>query len=241
MIQQGEKRFSGTIGEDYDETFKLICPHLEELEESVALGIISSLKDFESGKSLKILDLGAGDGLTSKPILQKIENIDLYAVDNEDLMLSQFEKNLSEYSSKVQIVCEDALVYLRQKEDHFFDAIGSCFVIHNWQQEYRLEVLKEIYRVLRPGGVFVNADKLAEPRPRHEEVFLKQLTLVIDEYTKVGRSDLMREWIVHYLEDNIPGVLWFESEAIDQLKSLGFSEIKNTFRCDLEATLVAVK
>ena len=119
------------------------------------------------------------------------------------------------------------MAYLQSVEDHFFDAVSSCFVIHNWKDDYRLSVLREVYRVLKPGGIFANGDKIAEPRPRHDEVLLKQIALFVDAYTSVNRPDLLREWVVHYLEDNIPGVLWFESEAIKQLRSIGFCSVKN--------------
>ena len=240
MNNKGD-RFAGAIGEDYDDTFRLICPHLDQLEGSVADALQPIFDKCQTGDRPLVLDLGCGDGLTAKPILDRYSSAFIYALDNEKQMLSQFEDNLSQDAKRFKIVCEDALDYLQSVETGYFDAIGSCFVIHNWPDEYRLKVLDEIYRVLKSGGIFVNADKVAEPRPRHDEVFLKQLTLVIDTYSKAKRLDLLREWTVHYLEDNIPGVLWFESEAIKQLESRGFLSVARTFRYDLEATLVATK
>lgn len=236
-----DKRFSGVIGEDYDCTFRPICPHLDQLEASVS-DAIQPLFDKSSGSNpLRVLDLGCGDGLTAKPILERFENVFLTALDCEQQMLSQFEINLAGYRSKFETIYQDAFSYLSSLPDASFDAIVSCFVLHNWKEEYRLQILKELFRVIRPGGIFVNADKIAEPRPRHDQVFLKQLTLVIDTYSKLNRYDLLREWVVHYLEDNIQGVLWFESEAIKQLSLFGFEDIRKTFRYDLEATLVARK
>ncbi len=105
---------------------------------------------------------------------------------------------------------------------------------YHWRDKYRLEVLQEIYRVLSPHGVFVNGDKIAEPRPRHDEVLLEQIRLCIDAYAKENRPDLLRAWVVHYLEDNISGVLWFEAEAIEQLKQVGFKSVKKPFDVNLK-------
>ncbi len=240
--KEEDNRFSGAIGEDYDATFPLICPHLDQLEQSVADAFLS-LRKSDPNRKLKILDLGSGDGLTAVPILNTITNIDLTALDNESKMLGHMEAKLGNtfQTSSINYVCEDALSYLQKCQEATFDCIGSCFVIHNMHEDYRRELIKEIYRVLKVNGIFANADKLAEPQPHHGQVFLKQLTLVIDAYTAANRPDLLREWVLHYLEDNIPGVVWFESDAIMDLKNAGFTSVSNTFRYDLEATLVAVK
>jgi ubiquinone/menaquinone biosynthesis C-methylase UbiE len=235
-------RFAGVIAEDYDATFRLICPHLDQLQQSVADALMP-LRQRVLDRNLKILDLGCGDGLTSRVMLKTIKGVDLVALDNEPQMILQIKENLGDSygSSSIVFVLEDALSFLQKCEDASLDGIGSCFVLHNCHEDYRRKVLHEIYRVLKQSGVFVNADKLAQPQPLHGQTFLKQLTLVIDSYTAAGRLDLMREWIVHYLEDNIPGRLWFESDAVHDLKMAGFTTIENTFRYDLEATLVAVK
>jgi ubiquinone/menaquinone biosynthesis C-methylase UbiE len=235
-------RFAGVLGEDYDATFRLICPHLDRLEQSVADAFIS-LRHRIAGRNLKLLDLGCGDGLTSQAILNTIKGIELVALDSEPQMIHRMREKFlhSGEVPSITFVLEDSLTFLQQCDEASFDGVGSCFVLHNCDEVYRRKVLNEIYRVLKPEGVFANADKLAQPQPLHGQTFLKQLTLVIDSYTAAGRLDLLREWIVHYLEDNIPGRLWFEADAIQDLRTAGFNRVVNTFRYDLEATLVAVK
>lgn len=237
-----DHRFSGPIADDYDATFRLICPHLDELEQSVGNALLR-LKDGVLTRPLKILDLGCGDGLTSKVLLETLGSIELVALDNEPKMLEQAKQQLRGSPGARSVIYEeaDALEFLRRVQDGAFDGIGSCFVLHNFEDEYRREVLREIFRVLVPGGLFANADKVAEPQPQHGRIFLKQLTVIIDTYLGSGRPDLMREWVLHYLEDNIPGRLWIEADAIGDLGDAGFKEIEKTFRYDLEATLVARK
>ena len=39
-----DARFSGVLGDDYDETFRLICPHLDKLEASVGNSLVELYK-----------------------------------------------------------------------------------------------------------------------------------------------------------------------------------------------------
>ena len=64
-------RFSGVIADDYDATFRLVCPHLDQLEQSVADAFIP-LRQGIQNRNLKLLDIGSGDGLTSRVILDTI-------------------------------------------------------------------------------------------------------------------------------------------------------------------------
>lgn len=240
-----DSRFSGILGDDYDDTFKLICPHLEKLEASVGDSLVELYKKSPDRK-VNVLDLGAGDGLTTIAILDSDRPYNLInkliALDNEPNMLGQLTSNVSaKYPlAPLELIQEDALTYLKECESESFDFIGSCFVLHNFLDNYRQEVLAEIFRVLKPKGVFSNADKFAQEQPKHAQTLKQQIQLVIDSYLDANRPDLMREWILHYLDDEIPGRIWFEHEARQQLEHNGFRVIK-TFRHGMEATLEAWK
>lgn len=183
-----KNRFAGVISENYDETIRLICPHLNALEQSVADGLHEIFDKPRMGKPFRVLDLGCGDGLTSISILEKFsEDVELIAVDNEPKMLEQFRTNLSSFESAITLICDDALAYLRNIKPSYFDGVASCFVLHNWDDSYRLDVLREIYRVLHPGGIFVNADKIGQSRPLYEQTLLKEITLILDSYIEANR------------------------------------------------------
>mgnify|MGYP003684883837 CR=1 FL=1 len=60
-------------------------------------------------------------------------------------------------------------------------------------------------------------------------------------FSKENRQDLQKEWTQHYLDDNQKHKVMFESIAIKQMKNLGFKEVKNIFREQMEATIIAIK
>jgi methylase of polypeptide subunit release factors len=104
-------RFAGAIGEDYEATFKLVCPHLEDLEHSVAKALLPLVERNAKSQLIKILDIGCGDGITAKAILNTLENIELTILDNEQQMIDQARKNLKVFSSSLVVVQDDALSF----------------------------------------------------------------------------------------------------------------------------------
>ena len=60
-----------------------------------------------------------------------------------------------------QFVEADALGFLRGLPDASLDVVSSNYAVHNFLDDYRREFLTEIFRVLKPGGLFVNGDRYA--------------------------------------------------------------------------------
>ena len=52
-----------------------------------------------------------------------------------------------------------------------WDAIVSALAIHHLSHEQQRELLERIRPVLRPGGVFVNAEQVAGPTERFDQLY----------------------------------------------------------------------
>lgn len=226
-------RFKDKFGEEYD-LFKFAMPHYDELQNSVG----KTLKDFFAGsaqKAIKVLEIGYGSGITSKIILESDPRIFLVGMDNETVMFAQTEHRLKLLSkSRYELCSQDALEFIQKQPDQSFDAVASAFVIHNFLNDYRLEVLKEIYRVLKPNGIFVNADKIADSDPqKHVENIAWQINQ-FKVFEKIGKPELNTQWTKHYEEDEKPNRVLIEGELIQKLRDLGFktAEIKKRWHAD---------
>ena len=99
--------------------------------------------------------------------------------------------------------------------------------------------MTEIYRVLKSGGLFINADKYAydgeKEHTKHSQWQLQQFEI----FDKINRPDLKNAWTKHYLDDEKPEIRMQEGEFREILNSLGFIEIEKIYRKHMEAVIVA--
>ncbi|MEA3515216.1 MAG: class I SAM-dependent methyltransferase [Nanoarchaeota archaeon] len=237
-----DKRFKGNAGTEYG-LFKLACPHFQKLEN--ALGkIIKEQFQSNSFEEIKILEIGCGPGYTTLIILDSDNRTRIIAVDNEPVMIKQAKEILNKFikNNRVELIEYDALKFLKKQSSDSFDVFASGFTLHNFTKDYREKVIKEIYRVLKQGGIFVNADKYAlDDKSEHKQSLNWQLQQFKEGYSRINRPDLIEEWTNHYLEDDKPEVIMKESESIKSMSKIGFKNIKLLFRKQMEAILFAKK
>ncbi len=232
-------RYNNDIEED--RLFRLTAPHYDEMQETIAKEI-RTVFGTRSSETLSMLEIGCGTGLTTEIILRADPRIYLRVIDNDAGIVEAAQVRFEDRETdRLSIDCADALEYLKQQEGESFDAVLSAMVLHNLSAEYRKQVYAEIWRVLRKEGLFMNVDKYAQADEReHQEALAWQLEQfkIFDEE---GRPDQHEKWSKHYLEDEEPGVILRELDFILDLKSLGFSDIKKVYRCQMEASYFARK
>jgi len=232
--------FEGKLGEEYELLLKAI-PHYTALEESAGLTLRRNLQDITRDR-LKVVEIGCGTGITTPYILEADSRISLTCIDNERIMIDQAKKRTysTENRNKIRFLVRDAQEYFKSLPQNSLDAVVSAWVLHNIPEDIRSELLQDIYRSLRIGGIFVNADKIAQDGKEHERQLKWQLDR-LKVYDTIGRSDYRAEWEAHYKFDNQPGIIWRKSRLISDLSTAGFKVIQKTFRKHMEATYVAKK
>ncbi len=225
-------RFSGVIGEEYV-LFEKAVPYIVEFESKIheTLGA-----DFEGNA----LEIGCGNGFTTARIIDFCKNLKITCVDNEKKMTEQFCKNFKKEISegKINLVFGDALEIINKIESKKFDAVVSALTIHNFDKEYRHDFLKEVFRILKKRGLFINADKYAHDDTREHERAIKWQW---QKYAEVFDKKLAEEWIKHDKEDEKSEKIMKEPESILALKNIGFSEIKIIYRKNMHAVIKAKK
>ena len=219
-----EQRFHNKLGEEY-ELFQLVLPHYNDLQNSVGNLIKENFVNSNLNK-IEVLEIGFGSGVTSKVILSSDNRVYLTAIDDEPIMLSKAVENLEQFDkSRFNLQIVDALKFLEKTGDNSFDAIASAWVLHNFTKEYRSKVLNEIYRVIKPGSIFINADKIeVTDRKEHQKNMEWQLSQ-FEIFEKNGRPELKKEWTDHYFEDGKPERVLIENEFISEIKQIGFKSI----------------
>jgi ubiquinone/menaquinone biosynthesis C-methylase UbiE len=146
-----EEEACGTSPELIKEEDKYSKDWFEEVEEyrySVE-PFIHSIAQFTRHRGKKVLEIGVGAG--SDHLNWAKAGADLFGVDLTERGVETTRKRLKLYDlkSNLQRIDAENLPF----EDNYFDIIYSWGVIHH--SEDPDQIIKEIYRVLKPGGKFL--------------------------------------------------------------------------------------
>lgn len=107
----------------------------------------------------RVLDLGAGPGSLTVQLLEAFPQAEIIALDFDPTMLLLARQRLSPYGARARLLSAN----LRQPAwpeavPAPCDAVVSATALH-WLSPEELTILyQQVARVLRPGGIFMNAD-----------------------------------------------------------------------------------
>ena len=224
---------------NYDEVVSLTCPHYDALHNSLAKAF---KKHFEKELGLiRVLELGTGTGKTTRTILSCYDRSVVFSVDKNELLLEKARKNLASEikAGKVKLIPSACLEYLRSAPCNYFDCFASAFTLHNFDESYRSQVIPLIYRALKPGALFVNADKYAlDDVDSHKKTLAWQIALTEEKLEDKVLREATKE---HFLEDDFPKRIMHEGQAKEFMRSLGFANVETTYREKMEAVVVGEK
>ena len=144
------KEMFNEISEEYDGQRRKLIPCFEDFYKTL-IAIIN----VDNNKP-KILDIGAGTGLCSYFLLKKYPDAKLTLIDLSEKMLFIAKKRFAN-NVTVEYITED---YTRYKSAEQYDIIISALSIHHVPDEDKEHLYAKIYELLKPGGVFVNADQV---------------------------------------------------------------------------------
>ncbi len=153
--------------------------------------------NIDQHKKIKLLDLGCGTGRFTIPIAKKF-NYYVIGADNSSDMLERAKSK--DGSEKISWELQDATAL--SYEDNYLDVVFISHLLHHFDQPDR--VIRECYRVLKPGGLVLNRygaieDILEDPEHRF--------------FPEIGDIDRLRTPTKRQVED------WFEQTGFKAIQS----------------------
>ncbi len=142
----------------------------------------SALLEFIPPGTLRVLDLGTGDGrllalVREELVRREHPGTEAVAVDFSPTMLDEVRKRFAGESS-VSVIAHNMDEPLPALGP--FDAVISSFAIHHLVHERKRALYAEIYGLLNPGGVFCNLEHVASPTPRLHKEFLERIGFTVE-------------------------------------------------------------
>ena len=244
MIQKhtAERLFHGPIADEYD-MLKLICPPAAEMSRRVGKFVGGWLPPYPHFR-LNLIEIGCGTGITTAQLMACRDNIEIVGVDNAPAMLSQARQNLAAEleNGRLRLIENDALSHLQGIPTDSIDIVASAYALHNFLRGYRRQVLEEILRVLKPGGLFVNGDRYAvDDAGEHLRNTQDEVKGYFNVFLAMNRPELLEQWIVHLFSDESEEHIMRLQSALDAMAEIGYRGIDLHFRDGPNALVSAVK
>ncbi|GET36778.1 class I SAM-dependent methyltransferase [Microseira wollei] len=111
---------------------------------------ILSLQDLIIRGDTKVLDLCCGSGQATYVLVQRSQ--DVTGLDASPLSLERAQKNVPQ----AQYV--EALAEEMPFPDNLFDLVHTSVAMHEMRPKQLRQIIQEVYRVLKPGGIFTLVD-----------------------------------------------------------------------------------
>jgi ubiquinone/menaquinone biosynthesis C-methylase UbiE len=199
-----------------------------------------------------VLDLGCGTGSLMLQILKNFPKTNVFGIDFDPTLLPLAKQRLESFGERAKLILAD----LREDSwsklvPHSINAVVSATALHWFKPEELAILYHKIAEVLRPGGIFLNADHVGSDNPLIQKVWqenqektrAKQSGEQADswesfweEYTKALGTDtreinmrVIGKW-EGGIEEGLP-LAWH----FDKLRESGFHSVECFWRCDCDA------
>ncbi len=136
---------------------------------TVIADVVEHITAGHSGSPL-VVDLGCGPGSLAARLARRLPHADVVAVDRDPLLLELARACHPDTARYVDAVIGEEGWTDALGLDRPLDAAVSSTALHYLSAETLRRTYHEIARLLRPGGVFVNADHLTQDSPALAEI-----------------------------------------------------------------------
>jgi tRNA (cmo5U34)-methyltransferase len=167
----------------------------------------------------RILELGAGTGILSVAIAERVQPSQLVLLDASAEMLQHAATRLSPW--RPELIIQPLTAQLPSGPFH---AVVSALAIHHLSDAEKRSLYSRILDVLLPGGIFVNAEQVIGRSDRLQKLF-KQIHL--DRSRGLGSSDAEIQGAINRMSHDQCATL---ADQLLWLEQAGYQDIDCFFR-----------
>lgn len=182
----------------------------------------------------RFLDLGCGDGVLGEALLARYPGSKGVFLDFSEPMIEKAKARLGRLDGRVEFVLKDFGETGWQgaiRGASPFDVVISGLAIHHQSDEGKKRIYKEIFELLRPGGVFLNIEHVLSPTDWIKSVADDFFIDSIYAYNR-GRG-LTREEVAgefYNRVDKAANILAPVEAQCEWLRSIGFTDVDCFFK-----------
>lgn len=140
-----------------------IIKHNYMFHREISHAVHKALQESNFNRSLSILDLGCGDASMILPMLNPSDVKNYVGCDLSQSALDIAHDALEKIGIRHQLICDDMQSFAAEQQDSSYDLVFSSYALHHLNTLHKEKIVKEIARILVPGGRFVLVDVFREP------------------------------------------------------------------------------
>ena len=153
------------------------------------------------GEVRRILDTGCGSGLGAMALKERFPDAEVWGIDVGGPMVryghyEAAQRNLDVHFA--QRLAEDT-----KFPDGYFDIVSDYLMFHEVSNPGAAKIVPEIYRILRPGGIFNHDDSGTLGNPN----IPLSLTIEAKAWAWVDHRHNVESWILGYRHTDFPGLM----------------------------------
>ena len=202
---------------------------------SLQLEVISKIVNVWCPVPSEILDLGCGDGVLGRMLLNAHSLVQVTFADFSEPMLEAAKKQIGDNQRATFIEADfSSPSWLRSFEtEKLFDVIVSGFAIHHQPDDRKHALYTEIHALLREGGVFLNLEHVSSTTPSASALFdsfFVDHLLRFHADTAPGRTRQEIEAEYYQRPDKKENILALVETQCQWLRDIGFRDVDCFFK-----------
>jgi SAM-dependent methyltransferase len=199
------------------------------------LEVLGKIVELWIPRPSRILDVGCGDGILGRVLLEKFPSVRVTFTDFSDPMLAAVRAKLAN-SSRATVLKADFsdpswLEAMAGKGP--FDVVVSGFAIHHQADGRKKALYAEIHGILAPGGDFLNLEHVASATRAGEELFDGLFVDHLIRFHKSAQSGATRQEIeatYYNRPDKKENILAPLEVQCEWLRQIGFQDVDCFFK-----------
>ncbi len=213
----------------YDRNASESMPGYTDLHRTLLGGI-----PFLPTRAFEVLELGAGTGTFTALLLSQFPHARVTGIDLSPRMIARARTKLKTFRERVELVAGD----LGEFTERPYDAVVSALAIHHLTDREKLQLFRRVYRVLRKGGYFGDADDHLPEDPLFDQRYAQIASSLPGPVLSGARwTNLQEVWHEHERFDH-PCTLAAETTALERA---GFAHVGVPWRFFGQAVVWAYK
>lgn len=199
------------------------------------LEVMGKIVELWSPRVSRILDVGCGDGILGRRLLERFPAAHVTFTDFSEPMLAAARDKLADRSRATVLKADFSKPsWLELVADRRpFDVVVSGFAIHHQTDARKKALYAEIHGALSPGGIFLNLEHVASATPSGEKLFDDTFVDHLLRFHRSTKPDTTRheiEAVYYNRADKKENILAPVDAQCAWLRQIGFQDVDCFFK-----------